>query len=207
VLTNHLVDVSLAQSAFDARPLLIARMDHVARNEELLRQLGESEWDLVIVDEAHRMGAHYFETKLEKTKRYELGELLGERTRHLLLMTATPHSGKDEEFQLFLSLLDRDRFAGKFRKGISPWPMSALLRTPPKASTSARRVARPPVEPATTAWRDAECARWTPAGGAGPPPPTAQHAPDCVGSGVSAACSTGSATPMRRGTPSTPGSR
>jgi hypothetical protein len=68
---------------------------------------------LVIVDEAHRMGAHYFGGKLEKTKRFQLGELLGEITRHLLLMTATPHSGKEEDFQLFLTLLDRDRFEGR----------------------------------------------------------------------------------------------
>ena len=52
------------------------------------------------------MSAHYFGGKLEKTKRYQLGELLGGITRHLLLMTATPHSGKEEDFQLFLALLD-----------------------------------------------------------------------------------------------------
>jgi superfamily II DNA or RNA helicase len=79
----------------------------------LQAQLRETEWDLVVVDEAHRMGAHYFGGKLEKTKRFQLGELLGEITRHLLLMTATPHSGKGEDFQLFLTLLDRDRFEGK----------------------------------------------------------------------------------------------
>jgi len=128
VLTKQLVDVTLGQSVFDAYPLLIARMDHVARNDGLLRQLSESEWDLVIVDEAHRMGAHYFGTKLEKTKRYELGEMLGDRARHLLLMTATPHSGKEEDFQLFLSLLDRDRFAGKFRKGIHDVDLSGVMR-------------------------------------------------------------------------------
>ena len=59
------------------------------------------------------MGAHYFGGKLEKTKRFLLGEMLGRITRHLLLMTATPHSGKEEDFQLFLTLLDRDRFEGK----------------------------------------------------------------------------------------------
>ena len=62
------------------------------------------------------MGAHYFGGKLEKTKRFQLGELFGQITRHLLLMTATPHSGKEEDFQLFLTLLDRDRFEGKNTK-------------------------------------------------------------------------------------------
>ena len=59
------------------QPLLIARMDQLSRNEELQAQLQETEWDLVIVDEAHRMAAHYFGGKLEKTKRFQLGEQLG----------------------------------------------------------------------------------------------------------------------------------
>ena len=53
-------------------------MDQLSRNEELQAQLKDTEWDLIIVDEAHRMGAHYFGGKLEKTKRFLLGELLGE---------------------------------------------------------------------------------------------------------------------------------
>lgn len=113
LLTNQLIDANINLNAFDTHPLLIARMDQLSRNEDLQAQLKEIEWDLVIVDEAHRMGAHYFGGKLEKTKRFQLGELLGKTTRHLLLMTATPHSGKEEDFQLFLTLLDRDRFEGK----------------------------------------------------------------------------------------------
>ena len=77
-------------SSFEDTPLLIARMDQLARNEELLDELTRSEWDLVVVDEAHRMGAHYFSGKLEKTKPFQLVEVLGLITRHLLLMPATP---------------------------------------------------------------------------------------------------------------------
>ncbi|AXY51429.1 helicase-related protein [Rhodococcus ruber] len=113
LLTNPLIDANVNHNVFDSNPLLITRMDQLARNEQLQAQLEETEWDLVVVDEAHRMGAHYFGGKLEKTKRFLLGELLGEVARHLLLMTATPHSGKEEDFQLFLTLLDRDRFEGK----------------------------------------------------------------------------------------------
>ena len=113
LLTNQLIDANVNLNVFETNPLLIARMDQLSRNEELQQQLKDTEWDLVIVDEAHRMGAHYFGAKLEKTKRFLLGELLGSITRHLLLMTATPHSGKEEDFQLFLTLLDRDRFEGK----------------------------------------------------------------------------------------------
>ena len=70
----------------------------------------EAGWDLVVFDEAHKLSAHYYGSKLEKTARFRLAERVGERTRHLLLMTATPHNGKEEDFQLFLSLLDSDRF-------------------------------------------------------------------------------------------------
>ena len=116
LLTNQLIDANVNLNVFETNPLLIARMDQLSRNEELQAQLAETEWDLIIVDEAHRMGAHYFGGKLEKTKRFLLGEMLGRITRHLLLMTATPHSGKEEDFQLFLTLLDRDRFEGKNTK-------------------------------------------------------------------------------------------
>ncbi len=105
-------------SAFEVQPLLIARMDQLARNDDLLAELAQTQWDLVVVDEAHRMGAHHFGGKVEKTKRYLLGELLGRLARHLLLMTATPHAGKDEDFQLFMQLLDADRFAGRFRREV-----------------------------------------------------------------------------------------
>ncbi len=118
LLTNQLIDANINLNVFETNPLVIARMDQLSRNEALQAQLKETEWDLIIVDEAHRMGAHYFGGKLEKTKRFLLGELLGQITRHLLLMTATPHSGKEEDFQLFLTLLDRDRFEGKQKKSV-----------------------------------------------------------------------------------------
>lgn len=60
----------------------------------------------MVVDEAHKMSAHYYGKKLNKTKRYQLGERLRDLTRHLLLLTATPHSGKQESYMLFLALLE-----------------------------------------------------------------------------------------------------
>lgn len=115
-------------SSFEDKPLLIARMDQLARNEELLEELTRSEWDLIVVDEAHRMGAHYFSGKLEKTKRFQLGEALGLITRHLLLMTATPHSGKEDDFQLFLTLLDRDRYEGRSSKSPHKTDTEGIMR-------------------------------------------------------------------------------
>jgi superfamily II DNA or RNA helicase len=96
---------------------IIVRLDQMARNEELQQKLLATSWDLVIFDEAHKLSAHFFGSKLEKTGRFVFAEKLGARTRHLLLLTATPHNGKEEDFQLFLSLLDSDRFYGKFRGG------------------------------------------------------------------------------------------
>ena len=74
------------------------------------------------------MGAHYFGGKLEKTKRFQLGEQLGDISRHLLLMTATPHSGKEEDFQLFMTLLDRDRFEGKYQATVHSADTSGVMR-------------------------------------------------------------------------------
>lgn len=125
LLTSQLIDAPASFNVFDTNPLLIARMDQLSRNEQLQGQLKETEWDLIIVDEAHRMGAHYFGGELRKTQRFQLGEMLGQITRHLLLMTATPHSGKEEDFQLFLTLLDRDRFEGKRKQSAD---VSGIMR-------------------------------------------------------------------------------
>lgn len=128
ILTNTQIDAEVGQSVFDSHPMLIARMDQLSRNDDLKAELSQTHWDLVIVDEAHRMGAHYFSGKLEKTKRFQLGELLGRIARHLLLMTATPHSGKEEDFQLFLTLLDRDRYEGKYHRGVHNADTTGLMR-------------------------------------------------------------------------------
>jgi len=128
VLTNSLVESTVAGSVFDHHPLLIARMDHLSRRTDLLELLDRSDWDLVVVDEAHRMSAHYFGPELKATKRYQLGQLLGRVTRHLLLMTATPHAGKQEDFQLFMALLDGDRFEGRFRDGVHSITPEDLMR-------------------------------------------------------------------------------
>ncbi len=128
IFSPQLGETVFGVSAFEQHPLLIARMDQLARNEDLLAELANSDWDLVVVDEAHRMGAHYFAGKLEKTKRFQLGEMLGGITRHLLLMTATPHSGKEEDFQLFLTLLDRDRFEGRYQPKVYNDDTSGIMR-------------------------------------------------------------------------------
>ncbi|EMP2054115.1 DUF3883 domain-containing protein [Enterobacter kobei] len=113
---------------FDESDLLICRLDQLSRNEDFQEKLKNTEWDLIIVDEAHKLSASYFGTKINKTKRFQLGELLGSITRHFLLMTATPHNGKEEDFQIWLSLLDGDRFYGKFREGAHKVDVSDMMR-------------------------------------------------------------------------------
>lgn len=128
ILTRDQIEASQTQNPFAERNLLIARLDHLSRNEELQARLAGTDWDLVVVDEAHRMAAHWFGTEVKETKRYRLGKLLGSLCRHFLLMTATPHAGKEEDFQLFLALLDADRFEGRLRGGASVADVSDLMR-------------------------------------------------------------------------------
>ncbi|HEY6155646.1 MAG TPA: helicase-related protein [Candidatus Udaeobacter sp.] len=116
VFSSALQAATPTGNPFEDLDHLIVRLDQMTRNEELQEKLLATSWDLVIFDEAHKLSAHYYGSKVEKTGRFQLAEKLGARTRHLLLMTATPHNGKDEDFQLFLSLLDSDRFYGKFRE-------------------------------------------------------------------------------------------
>jgi superfamily II DNA or RNA helicase len=113
---------------FESHHQLIVRLDQLSRNEDLQDKICAPGWDLAVFDEAHKLAAHYFGSKLEKTARFRFAEKLGATTRHLLLMTATPHSGKEEDFQLFLSLLDSDRFYGKFRDGVHKVDASDLMR-------------------------------------------------------------------------------
>jgi superfamily II DNA or RNA helicase len=129
LLTREMVAAELDQNVFAHHPLLIVRMDQLSRSEELQDQLKQCDWDLIVVDEAHRMSARYTTgDELRKTKRYQLGELLGRHTRHLLLMTATPHAGNEADFQLFMALLDADRFEGKYREGVSSSDTDGLMR-------------------------------------------------------------------------------
>jgi superfamily II DNA or RNA helicase len=80
----------------------------LAKRKDILPGLRQVHWDLVIVDEAHRMS---WTPPSKKTARYALGELLGDTTDHYLLLTATPHKGDPANFSLFLQLLDRDAYA------------------------------------------------------------------------------------------------
>jgi Domain of unknown function (DUF3883) len=102
--------------------------DHLARNEEVQARLAQTDWDLIVCDEAHKMSASYFGREVKETKRYKLGKLLSGLCRHFLLLTATPHNGKEADFQLFMALLDGDRFEGRFRAGVHQVDTTDLMR-------------------------------------------------------------------------------
>lgn len=130
ILSPGAVDASATGNPFTDHDLLIVRMDAVARSdEELLPLLKGTHWDLTIVDEAHRMSASAgFRNELKKTRRFQLGEMLRDISRNLLLLTATPHNGDNEAFQAFLSLLDPDRFEGAFQTGTEDVDTTGLMR-------------------------------------------------------------------------------
>jgi SNF2 family DNA or RNA helicase len=128
ILTRDMIEASRSGNPFTEEALLIARLDHLSRNEDLQAKLQATDWDLVIVDEAHKMSAHRIGGEIKETKRYKLGRLAGSVARNFLLMTATPHAGIDEDFHLFLALLDSDRFEGRPRDGARTVDVSDIMR-------------------------------------------------------------------------------
>src|SRR6266850_664261 len=128
IFSKELEAASPSGNPFGDHDHLIVRLDQMSRNEEAQDKLCLAAWDLVVFDEAHKLSAHFFRKEMKRTKRFNFAEKIGQHTRHLLLMTATPHNGKEEDFQLFLSLLDSDRFYGKFRDGVHKVDCSDLMR-------------------------------------------------------------------------------
>ena len=128
ILTNDRIEASRSGNPFSEINLMIARLDKLSRDEDAQLKLVKSDWDLIVCDESHKMSASFFGGEIKETKRYKLGKLLGSITRNFLLMTATPHNGKEEDFQLFMALLDGDRFEGKFRDGVHVTDVNDLMR-------------------------------------------------------------------------------
>jgi superfamily II DNA or RNA helicase len=127
IITRETIETSRSGNPFAEKHLIICRLDQLSRSDEIQAKLEQTDWDLVVVDEAHKMSAHFYGVEVQETKRYKLGKLLGNLTRHLLLMTATPHSGKPEDFQLFMALVDQDRFEGKPRNGAKQVDAQGLM--------------------------------------------------------------------------------
>ncbi len=128
ILTNDKLESARTGNWFTENHLAIARLDKLSRDEAVQAKLEQTDWDLIVCDEAHKLSATFFGGEVKYTKRYRLGQLLSKLTRHFLLLTATPHNGKEEDFQLFLALLDGDRFEGRFRDGVHSVDVTDLMR-------------------------------------------------------------------------------
>jgi len=105
VIRGSVLRENYGSNPWQERDQVITSVSWISRVEDAKESLLRSHWDLVIVDEAHKMSAYSAD---KKTLAYQLGEALSARTDHFLLMTATPHKGDPENFRLFLELLDKD---------------------------------------------------------------------------------------------------
>ena len=98
------------ENPWSREPQIITSIDF-AKRDDVMPAIAATPFDLVIVDEAHKMAAYQYGDKTKKTSRYQLGRTLSKSSTHLLFLTATPHKGDPENFRLFLDLLEPGFFA------------------------------------------------------------------------------------------------
>lgn len=110
VVDRNYVEAHYGENVWVNNNTIVTSIDFAKQND-ILRSLGVSEFDLTVVDEAHKMSAFRYGNKTDKTERYRLGETLSQVSEHLLFLTATPHRGDPENFRLFLDLLEPGFFA------------------------------------------------------------------------------------------------
>jgi len=110
VVDRGIMGAFYGQNVWAREQQLITSIDF-AKQDDILAGLASVQFDLIVVDEAHKMSAFRYGDKLDKTIRYRLGERLSEICTHLLFLTATPHRGDPENFRLFLDLLEPGFFA------------------------------------------------------------------------------------------------
>lgn len=93
-------------NAFAKHDRLIASIDTLKRPGRVRRLQEAPRWDLVVFDEAHHLTANRAGGKIRKTENYKLAEVLREKTRDLILLSATPHQGTHFPFWMLVQLLD-----------------------------------------------------------------------------------------------------
>ncbi|MDW7995984.1 MAG: helicase-related protein [Gemmatales bacterium] len=109
---RDVMDSNWGRNVWQEEPQVITSMDF-AKQDDVKAALSETHWDLVIVDEAHKMAAYRYGDKTDKTVRYRLGELLSRIAQFMVFLTATPHRGDPENFRLLLELLEPGMFANQ----------------------------------------------------------------------------------------------
>ncbi len=110
VIDRGVLDALYGENVWLRESQIITSIDFAKRND-ILSSIASARFDLIIVDEAHKMSAQRWGDKLDKTDRYQLGEALSRNTEHMIFLTATPHRGDPENFRLFLDLLEPGFFA------------------------------------------------------------------------------------------------
>ncbi len=122
IVDRSRMESAWGENVWEERDHCITSIDFI-KQDEIRATLRSTHWDLIIVDEAHKMSAYAYPStslrtgqgrkrvKIDKTKRYQVGEVLSRQTNHLLFLTATPHKGDEENFRLFLDLLRPGFFA------------------------------------------------------------------------------------------------
>ncbi|VVB87585.1 putative ATP-dependent RNA helicase [uncultured archaeon] len=109
-IDREILDALYGENVWMRENQIITSIDF-AKREEVIPSITAAHFDLIIVDEAHKMSAYRYGDKTERTERYKLGEALSRISEHLLFLTATPHKGDPENFRLFLDLLEPGFFA------------------------------------------------------------------------------------------------
>ncbi len=112
VVDRGQLDTRYGENIWESEDQIITSIDF-AKRDEILPSISACDFDLIIVDEAHKMSATAYGDKVSKTERYRLGEVLSKSTEHFLFLTATPHRGDPENFRLFLDLLEPGYFSTK----------------------------------------------------------------------------------------------
>lgn len=107
------------RASFEAKPgqfsqsdegLFVTSIDFISRHEGCLNAARETQWDMIVVDESHKLSAFEYGNKIDRSNRYQAIEALASRTDHLIFLTATPHRGRKDTFRRLLMLLDEDLF-------------------------------------------------------------------------------------------------
>jgi superfamily II DNA or RNA helicase len=106
---------------------VIGSMDRLKQEDHLQSLLQAESWDLVIVDEAHRLSRRQYGSKYDSSQRYDMIKALRARTDSILLLTATPHQGREDSFVGLLELLQPDRREELLTLSLNPEIISEMV--------------------------------------------------------------------------------
>ena len=95
---------------FHTAPRIVTSIDFISR-DDVLNVAGNSHWDLIVIDECHKLSAYDYGNRQYLSQRYKAAQLLSQQCEHILLLTATPHRGRTDTFKKLLQILDEDIFA------------------------------------------------------------------------------------------------